>query len=169
MRHLTSDQHAKGVSRISAVTATFHILRGPGDSPAQTGQSRVRREWQSSLWEESLSLSPGQLGSIRSLNGRRAGDYFSLAGAQGFEPRNGGTKNRCLTTWRRPSSGRGGELDNSRPESNSRIWPCFDAVRAVLVPGHQPAKRLFAASFLALRGLRKAAIGPAPSEYSSAW
>ncbi len=27
----------------------------------------------------------------------------TLAGALGFEPRNGGTKNRCLTTWRRPN------------------------------------------------------------------
>ena len=26
-----------------------------------------------------------------------------LAGAPGFEPGNGGTKNRCLTTWRRPN------------------------------------------------------------------
>ncbi len=26
-----------------------------------------------------------------------------LAGALGFEPRYGGTKNRCLTTWRRPN------------------------------------------------------------------
>ena len=26
-----------------------------------------------------------------------------MAGAPGFEPGNGGTKNRCLTTWRRPS------------------------------------------------------------------
>ena len=25
-------------------------------------------------------------------------------GALGFEPRNGGTKNRCLTTWRRPNA-----------------------------------------------------------------
>ena len=25
-----------------------------------------------------------------------------LAGAAGFEPANAGTKNRCLTTWRRP-------------------------------------------------------------------
>ncbi len=28
-----------------------------------------------------------------------------LAGALGFEPRYGGTKNRCLTTWRRPNRG----------------------------------------------------------------
>ncbi len=28
---------------------------------------------------------------------------FLLAGAPGFEPGNGGTKNRCLTTWRRPN------------------------------------------------------------------
>ena len=27
-----------------------------------------------------------------------------LAGAPGFEPGNGGTKNRCLTTWRRPNA-----------------------------------------------------------------
>ena len=26
----------------------------------------------------------------------------STTGAEGFEPANGGTKNRCLTTWRRP-------------------------------------------------------------------
>lgn len=26
----------------------------------------------------------------------------NLAGAEGFEPSNAGTKNRCLTTWRRP-------------------------------------------------------------------
>ena len=29
-----------------------------------------------------------------------------LAGAGGFEPPNGGTKNRCLTTWRRPNVAR---------------------------------------------------------------
>ena len=28
---------------------------------------------------------------------------FELAGALGFEPRYVGTKNRCLTTWRRPN------------------------------------------------------------------
>lgn len=26
-----------------------------------------------------------------------------LAGVLGFEPRYGGTKNRCLTTWRHPN------------------------------------------------------------------
>ena len=28
---------------------------------------------------------------------------FLLAGAEGFEPPNVGTKSRCLTTWRRPN------------------------------------------------------------------
>lgn len=28
-----------------------------------------------------------------------------LAGAEGFEPSHGGTKNRCLTAWLRPSRG----------------------------------------------------------------
>ncbi len=32
------------------------------------------------------------------------GDMCSLAGAPGFEPGNADTKNRCLTTWRRPNS-----------------------------------------------------------------
>ena len=32
-----------------------------------------------------------------------------LAGAEGFEPPNAGTKNQCLTTWRRPNI-----LDDSR-------------------------------------------------------
>src|ERR1051325_8302299 len=27
----------------------------------------------------------------------------NLAGAEGFEPTNAGSKDRCLTTWRRPS------------------------------------------------------------------
>jgi hypothetical protein len=36
-----------------------------------------------------------------------------LAGAPGFEPGNGGTKNRCLTTWRRPNDG----------AVHSRAWP----------------------------------------------
>ncbi len=30
-----------------------------------------------------------------------------LAGAGGLEPPNGGTKNRCLTTWLRPNRGKG--------------------------------------------------------------
>lgn len=74
MRHLTGVHHAKVVSRISALTATFHIPRDSGDSPPQTGRSRARSERQPSLWEESLSLSPGQLGSIPSLNDQWAGD-----------------------------------------------------------------------------------------------
>ncbi len=36
---------------------------------------------------------------------RRLGKGEWLAGALGFEPRYVGTKNRCLTTWRRPNSG----------------------------------------------------------------
>ncbi len=30
-------------------------------------------------------------------------DLRWVAGAPGFEPGNGGTKNRCLTAWRRPN------------------------------------------------------------------
>ena len=29
--------------------------------------------------------------------------FLNSAGAEGFEPTNGGSKNRCLTAWRRPS------------------------------------------------------------------
>ena len=31
----------------------------------------------------------------------------NLAGAEGFEPTNAGSKDRCLTTWRRPSKSAG--------------------------------------------------------------
>ena len=30
--------------------------------------------------------------------------YVMMAGADGFEPANVGSKNRCLTTWRRPKT-----------------------------------------------------------------
>ena len=39
-----------------------------------------------------------------------------MAGAPGFEPGNGGTKNRCLTAWRRPIVGR--ELAATPAECN---------------------------------------------------
>ena len=29
---------------------------------------------------------------------------FTLAGMEGFEPPNGGTRTRCLTTWRHPNT-----------------------------------------------------------------
>lgn len=29
---------------------------------------------------------------------------YGLAGAAGFEPADAGTKNQCLTTWRRPNT-----------------------------------------------------------------
>ena len=35
--------------------------------------------------------------------GRPRRGVLRMAGAPGFEPGNGGTKNRCLTTWRRPN------------------------------------------------------------------
>lgn len=85
-RHPTSDHHANVLSAISALTATFHFSRGPGDLRAQTGRSRGACERQASLREDSLSLSPGQFGSIPRLNGQGAGDYFSLAEMQKFEP-----------------------------------------------------------------------------------
>lgn len=78
-RHVTRGQRSKAISAIQALAAAFHILRGSGDSRGQTGRSRGACEQHASLWEESLPLSPGQLGSSQSLNGNRAGDYFSLA------------------------------------------------------------------------------------------
>ena len=30
--------------------------------------------------------------------------HFILAGMEGFEPPNGGTRTRCLTTWRHPNA-----------------------------------------------------------------
>ena len=44
-----------------------------------------------------------------------------LAGALGFEPRYVGTKNRCLTTWRRPNSGRFISKPSARRKSKRRV------------------------------------------------
>ena len=45
-----------------------------------------------------------------------------LAGAPGFEPGNGGTKNRCLTAWLRPSR------------------PSGQAMPHAYIYGHRPAQ-----------------------------
>ena len=58
---LSSDHDVKSASRNSAFLEKLAIQRDAGDSPAQTGGSRAKCEGQRSLWENSLSLSPGQL------------------------------------------------------------------------------------------------------------
>ena len=45
-----------------------------------------------------------------------------LAGAPGFEPGNGGTKNRCLTTWRRPNIERGVYIIGARAALATRVF-----------------------------------------------
>ena len=67
-----------------------------------------------------------------------------LAGAAGFEPANGGTKSRCLTTWRRPKT---------KPISNQ------EAGVAQAAQSEIPA----------LRRPRPGSIRLAGSECSSAW
>ena len=46
---------------------------------------------------------------------RAAWNFMRMAGAPGFEPGNAGTKNRCLTAWRRPNARR-----TSRPATPCR-------------------------------------------------
>lgn len=78
-------------------------------------------------------------------------------------------KTAALPLGDAPVQGEGGELCNSRAESNCQHRPCFDAVSACFPRSARPVSGHFPASFPALRGSLKAAIGPAPSEYSSAW
>ena len=61
---------------------------GEQESSYQTSSSRVAEEFNAQIF---CYQTP------RDLEG------WILAGAPGFEPGNGGTKNRCLTTWRRPN------------------------------------------------------------------
>lgn len=55
-----------------------------------------------------------------------------MAGAGGFEPPHGGTKNRCLTAWRRPNAAclleRGGQARNIR---SAEITGCLIAAAPV--------------------------------------
>jgi hypothetical protein len=46
--------------------------------------------------------------------------HVLLAGAPGFEPGNGGTKNRCLTTWLRPNAWQARRPYNSVFEKHNR-------------------------------------------------
>ena len=84
--HLLSSEHdVKSVSRNSAFLEKLAIQSDAGDSPAQTGGSRNKCEGQRSLWENSLSLSPGQLAQLDSQ--RRQGRRLFLPWlAEGFEP-----------------------------------------------------------------------------------
>ncbi len=81
-----------------------------------------------------------------------------MAGVLGFEPRNGGTKNRCLTTWLYPNSAGTMELHyqilkknpikycNNSPSSflkdllGTKIHPCLFAW---LIPKKMPNKAQF--------------------------
>ena len=90
-----------------APSENLHFLYSAGDGLAETAQRRAKRELNLSLCVDSRELSPGECGAIQRLNDDETGDLTALAGALGFEPRDGGTKNRCLTTWRRPIRGSG--------------------------------------------------------------
>src|SRR3954447_13566451 len=61
-----------------------------------------------------------------------------LAGAAGFEPANAGTKNRCLTTWRRPSSRRAYSGRGARGKASGVRQPSIDQVEIVLA--HRPGE-----------------------------
>ena len=50
-----------------------------------------------------------------------SGRSMDMAGAPGFEPGNAGTKNRCLTAWRRPNMHLGAH-SNGPP---SQVWPAL--------------------------------------------
>src|SRR5258705_539395 len=69
------------------------------------------------------------------LHERRAGrSSKTMAGEGGFEPPNGGSKGRCLTTWRLPNRSclqDGGPDDHSRAGS---IWGCELPVASCQLP-----------------------------------
>jgi hypothetical protein len=81
--------------------AGFGIGRLPGE---RAGNDRRN-------WRQSAPAIRGYKGSADNAvvnHGALAGPEWRswVAGAPGFEPGNGGTKNRCLTTWRRPIEAR---------------------------------------------------------------
>src|SRR5207244_2113960 len=62
--------------------------------------------------------------------------FEGLAGAPGFEPGNVGTKNRCLTTWRRPNSRAGARC--ARPYRTRREKAqCHDHAWTRLIHGSE--------------------------------
>ena len=51
---------------------------------------------------QEIAMIRERLGSF--LSGKTPSLVSATTGALGFEPRDGGTKTRCLTTWRRPNN-----------------------------------------------------------------
>lgn len=107
---------------------------------------------------------------IRADEPPQSGAWEKLAGAGGFEPPNGGTKNRCLTTWRRPNAPRllerVGALRNlSGARCGSQVQPRRNATVAG-VPDNSSSR---GAAPVARR--RSAGYKPATSqsECGSAW
>ena len=68
-------------------------------------------------------------------------DLRRVAGAEGFEPPNGGIKTRCLTTWRRPNNF---GADSADLALNLRLRPPAVQQRRAIQPAHNipgPARR----------------------------
>ena len=99
-----TDRNSNSVSENARASENLHVSRDPRDGLTENARLPAQREPIASLCVVSRKLSPGQYGSIQRPMYLSAGDRKDLAGALGFEPRNGGTKNRCLTTWRRPNA-----------------------------------------------------------------
>src|SRR5205814_963254 len=93
---------------IGAATRALSKRRAGERNGAQQQCNRkpAHRHPRQSLCMDARLARAGPSSIIHSTN-RRAADLDAssevLAGAAGFEPANAGTKNRCLTTWRRPS------------------------------------------------------------------
>ena len=62
-----------------------------------------RIEYTSDFCSPHIVCEPGLSALLQTIeNTRPEGRVFSMAGDEGFEPPNGGTRTRCLTTWRIP-------------------------------------------------------------------
>ena len=66
--------------------------------------SRTENAWETAEHGRHNRLSHGNLGISSEPSELACERPDWVAGAAGFEPANAGTKNRCLTTWRRPKS-----------------------------------------------------------------
>ncbi len=82
-----------------------------------------------------------------------------LAGAPGFEPGNGGTKNRCLTTWRRPNGAVGTRFD----------WGDATEVDGAHALEQAEGSRLYRPPTVGRCGIPEASSAATLTEYSAAW
>ena len=143
--------HAASASRHSRSARPRRDCRRSDRPPSSPHRTIIGAGWPSQLDTGQNGAHGGQRRDRGSTPRMRC-----LAGAAGFEPADGGTKSRCLTTWRRPN---GGGLIAGSAGVKSPADTTFVPPRGKLTPGVATSHGRRARDRAGLRTTRRACAG----------